>query len=136
VTDNATTKAPFHYGTGRRKTAVARVFIKDGSGEIKINGKPLGEYFFTERMRLSAMAPLIQVDMLKKVDIFATIKGGGMTGHAEAFSHGVARALCRMDESLSLMLRKHGFLMRDPRMVERKKYGLHKARRSTQFSKR
>jgi small subunit ribosomal protein S9 len=133
VADTTTTT---FYGTGRRKTAIARVFIKEGTGEVKINNRSLGEYFNTERLRLTAIAPLIQTDMLKKVNVFATITGGGITGHAESFSHGVARAICRMDASLIPVVRKHGFLMRDSRMVERKKYGLHKARRSTQFSKR
>ena len=131
-----TTETTVFLGTGRRKTAVARIYLTEGKGEISINKRSVAEYFPTERYRLGALAPLIECDLLKKVDIKARIHGGGITGHADAFSHGVARALCKFDPSLRQTLSKGGFLMRDPRMVERKKYGRHKARRSTQFSKR
>ncbi|MDZ7816343.1 MAG: 30S ribosomal protein S9 [Planctomycetota bacterium] len=131
-----TTETTVFLGTGRRKTAVARIYLTEGKGNIAINKKSVAEYFPTERYRLAALAPLIECDLLKKIDVTAKVHGGGITGHAEAFSHGVARALCKFDPSLTKALRKAGFLMRDPRMVERKKYGRHKARRSTQFSKR
>ena len=134
VAENTTTQ--YFWGTGRRKTSVARVRIRDGEGQILVNKKTLHDYFPTRRHQLVAIAPLIATELLGKVDVFANIKGGGVTGHAGAFSHGVARALCKMDPSLAPILRKKGFLTRDPRVVERKKYGRHKARRSTQFSKR
>jgi len=134
VTDNIA--QVYFWGTGRRKTATARVRIREGNGEIQVNGRSLKEYFTTERQRMSAIAPLLSVDMLGKLNVYASISGGGLTGHSGAFSHGVARALSRLDPGLVKTLRKGGFLMRDPRVVERKMYGHHKSRRSTQFSKR
>ncbi len=134
MTEN--TNTTYFWGTGRRKRAIARVRVTEGNGKIVISKRTLKEYFPTERCRLGAIAPLIAVDMLGKVDIIANIGGGGINGHSGAFSLGVARALIKFDPSLGPVLRKKGFLMRDPREVERKKYGHHKARRSTQFSKR
>ena len=131
-----TTTPTFFWGTGRRKTSVARVRIREGEGNILINKRTLKDFFPVERHRLYAIAPLIEVELLGKVDVIASLKGGGITGQCEAFVHGVARALIKFDPSLGPALRSKGFLMRDPRMTERKKYGLHKARKSTQFSKR
>ncbi len=123
-------------GTGRRKTAVARVRLKDGSGIITINGRPLAEYCVTQRDRNSVTAPLKATDMLGKVDIAARAEGGGPTGQAEAMMLGIARALQAKNPLLHGALADGGFLTRDSRMVERKKYGFKKARRSFQFSKR
>jgi small subunit ribosomal protein S9 len=123
-------------GTGRRKTAVARVRLKDGSGEITINGRPLNEYCVTERDRNSVLAPLKATDLVGKVDIAVKAHGGGPTGQAEAMMLGIARALQAKNPMLHGALSDGGFLTRDSRMVERKKYGFKKARRSFQFSKR
>jgi len=124
------------YGTGRRKTSTARVFLRKGSGRITINDKPLEEFFGRETARMIARQPLELTEMADKFDIFATVSGGGTTGQAGALNLGVARALTEYDENLRGDLRKAGFLTRDARAVERKKIGLHKARKATQYSKR
>jgi small subunit ribosomal protein S9 len=124
------------YGTGRRKTATARVFIKPGSGEITVNGKTVEEYFGRETSRMMVRSPLELVDALTRFDIKITVAGGGPTGQAGAIRHGLTRALMAYDESLRPQLREAGYVTRDAREVERKKVGLHKARRATQYSKR
>ncbi len=122
--------------TGKRKTSVARVHLKDGSGKIVINGKDLSDYFPRLLYRQQITAPLEAVGELKKFDIKAKVEGGGLTGQAGAVSLGVARALVLYDEEYRALLRDKKLLTRDPRMVERKKYGLRKARRAPQYSKR
>lgn len=123
-------------GTGRRKTSVARVRLRAGEGNITINGRPLDEFFCNEQQRKAVLAPLIQTGKHDQVDVTIRVDGGGITGQAGACVMGIARALKAMDESLDETLRDGGFLTRDSRMRERKKYGLHGARRGTQFSKR
>jgi small subunit ribosomal protein S9 len=123
-------------GTGRRKTAVARVRIKDGDGKLTINERPLDEYFKTERDRQSILAPLKATESLGKVDVWVRVDGGGTTGQAGAIVLGIARALQARNHTLHTTLSAGGYLTRDSRMVERKKYGFKKARRSFQFSKR
>lgn len=125
-----------YYGTGRRKTSTARVFLRPGSGKITINTLPIEEYFGRETSRMVVRQPLELVDALEKFDLYVTVRGGGDTGQAGAIRHGVTRALMEYDEGLRSPLRKAGFVTRDARKVERKKVGLHKARRATQFSKR
>ena len=125
-----------HYGTGRRKRSVARVFIKRGKGEIQVNKKPLDEFFDRETARMIVRQPLEQTDLLDKIDVTATVKGGGGSGQAGAIRHGLSRALLAYDDNLRSALRERGFLTRDARRVERKKVGLRKARKATQFSKR
>ncbi len=125
-----------YYGTGRRKTSAARVFLRPGSGQISINGKPIETYFGRETSRMVVRQPLELVDAVSKFDIEVTVKGGGPTGQAGAIRHGITRALIEYDAELRGPLRKAGFVTRDARMVERKKVGLHKARRATQYSKR
>jgi len=125
-----------HYGTGRRKRSVARVFIKRGKGEIQVNKKPLDEFFDRETARMIVRQPLEQTDLLDKIDVIATVKGGGGSGQAGAIRHGLSRALLSYDDNLRSALRERGFLTRDARRVERKKVGLKKARKATQFSKR
>ncbi len=125
-----------YYGTGRRKTSAARVFIRPGNGQISINGKSIDEYFGRETSRMVVRQPLELVDATGKFDINVTVSGGGASGQAGAIRHGITRALLDYDEDLRGTLRKAGFVTRDARMVERKKVGLHKARRATQFSKR
>lgn len=125
-----------HYGTGRRKRSVARVFIKRGKGEIQVNKKPLDEFFDRETARMIVKQPLEQTDLLDKIDVVATVKGGGGSGQAGAIRHGLSRALLAYDDNLRSALRERGFLTRDARRVERKKVGLKKARKATQFSKR
>lgn len=122
--------------TGRRKTAVARVFLRNGNGNITINGKSLDEYFNREDHKIIVKQPLVVTDNEGKYDFYITVKGGGISGQAEAIRHGIARALAEYDESNIPSLKANKFLTRDPRMVERKKYGHKKARRSFQFSKR
>ena len=122
--------------TGRRKTSTARVFMSAGSGTISVNGRKLDEFFGRETARMVVRQPLELTEMLEKVDIKATVKGGGITGQAGAIRHGISRALTAMSEEMRPALRKAGFLTRDSRMVERKKVGLHKARKRPQFSKR
>lgn len=125
-----------YYGTGRRKTSAARVFLKPGSGAIHVNGRSLDEYFGRETSRMVVRQPLELVEAIDRFDVHVTVAGGGASGQAGAIRHGISRALLQYDESLRLPLRKAGFVTRDARMVERKKVGLHKARRATQFSKR
>ena len=129
-------KRPYHYGTGRRKASVARVRLyENGTGSITINGRDIDEYFGLETLKLIVRQPLNTTETLGKVDIVCTVAGGGVTGQAGAIRHGLARALLQYDESLRPVLKKAGFLTRDPRMKERKKYGLKAARRAPQFSK-
>ncbi len=125
-----------NYGTGRRKSSTARVFLRPGKGDIIINQRPLDEYFGRETARMVVRQPLERVEMMDKFDIYVTVKGGGISGQAGAIRHGITRALIEYDESLRPPLRKAGYVTRDSREVERKKVGLHKARRATQFSKR
>ncbi len=125
-----------NYGTGRRKSSTARVFLRNGSGAIIVNGRPLDQYFGRETARMIVRQPLELTQMTEKFDILVTADGGGTTGQAGAIRLGIARALVEYDESLRSPLRRAGFMTRDAREVERKKVGLHKARRATQFSKR
>ena len=124
------------YGTGRRKSSTARAFLTRGTGEITINRRPLDRYFGRETARMVIRQPLNVAEMVDKVDIRANVKGGGNTGQAGAIRHGITRALLQYDESLRPALRKAGFVTRDSREVERKKVGLHKARKRPQYSKR
>ncbi|MFO7287302.1 MAG: 30S ribosomal protein S9 [Gammaproteobacteria bacterium] len=125
-----------YYGTGRRKTATARVFLRPGSGQITINGRPLEQFFGRETARMIVRQPLVTSALEGKFDVRATVSGGGTTGQAGAIRHGITRALIAYDETLRQPLRRAGFVTRDAREVERKKVGLRKARRATQFSKR
>lgn len=125
-----------YYGTGRRKSSTARVFLKRGAGAIVVNGRPLDEYFGRETARMVVRQPLETAEATDQFDIQVTVKGGGNTGQAGAIRHGITRALMTYDEALRRPLRQAGFVTRDAREVERKKVGLHKARRATQFSKR
>ncbi len=125
-----------HYGTGRRKTSTARVFLRPGTGNILVNRRPLQEYFGRETARMIVRQPLEVVDMADRFDMYITVSGGGTNGQAGAIRHGISRALLDYDENLRPALRKVGFLTRDAREVERKKIGLRKARRATQYSKR
>ncbi|MCL2426637.1 MAG: 30S ribosomal protein S9, partial [Oscillospiraceae bacterium] len=132
-----TSKKPYLYGTGRRKSSVARVHLfTGGTGAITINGRDIDEYFGLETLKLIVRQPLNTTDTLGKVDITATVKGGGVTGQAGAIRHGISRALLLVDENFRPALKAAGFLTRDSRMKERKKYGLKAARRAPQFSKR
>ena len=124
------------YGTGRRKTSTARVFIQKGKGKITVNKEPLDQFFDRETARMIVRQPLEQAELLNKIDVSATVKGGGGSGQAGAIRHGLSRALLKYDESLRKILREKGFLTRDARKVERKKVGLKKARKATQYSKR
>ena len=124
------------YGTGRRKTSVARLYMKPGKGSFTVNGKDLDKYFSSELLRLIVEQPLMLVDALKSFDFKVNIHGGGMKGQAEALRLAVARALVKNDDEIRSVLKKEGFLTRDPRMVERKKYGRRKARRAFQWVKR
>ena len=125
-----------NYGTGRRKTSAARVFLTPGNGTITINGRTLENFFGRETARMVVRQPLELTDNLDKMDVNVTVTGGGNTGQAGAIRHGIARALVEHDESTRPTLRQAGLLTRDARMVERKKVGLHKARKRPQFSKR
>lgn len=125
-----------YYGTGRRKTSTARVFVVPGEGKITVNGRALDEYFGREVARMIVRQPLEKVDMAKKFDINVTVKGGGSFGQAGAIRHGLTRALMQYDEALRQPLRSAGYVTRDAREVERKKVGLRKARKKPQFSKR
>ena len=127
---------PYFYGTGRRKKSVARVRIYPGSGSITINNRDIDEYFGLDTLKLIINQPFGVTETEGKFDIVANVKGGGMSGQAGAIRHGVARALLTVDENYRTALKKAGFLTRDPRMKERKKYGLKAARRAPQFSKR
>ena len=125
-----------YYATGRRKTSVAKVWLSPGSGKIIVNDKNMEEYFPLETLRIIVKQPLTLTETLGKYDVIAKVQGGGLSGQAGAVRHGIARALVLADPTLRPALKKAGFLTRDPRMVERKKYGLKKARRAPQFSKR
>lgn len=125
-----------NYGTGRRKTSAARVFLAPGKGDIQINGRSLDQFFGRQTMRMIVRQPLEVTELMDKVDVKVTVTGGGNNGQAGAIRHGIARALVEYDEGLRSPLRKAGYLTRDARMVERKKVGLHKARKRPQFSKR
>ena len=126
----------FYYGTGRRKTSAARVFLSLGSGEIRVNGRPLDQFFSRETARMIVRQPLELSQLENKFDIQIGVRGGGTTGQAGAIRHGITRALILYDETLRQPLRKAGFVTRDAREVERKKVGLRKARKATQYSKR
>lgn len=128
--------ATYYYGTGRRKTAVARVFMKNGSGKIVVNGKPVDEFFSRETGRMIVRQPLELTQHLGTFDIMVNVTGGGESGQAGAVRHGITRALIEYDATLKPVLSQAGFVTRDAREVERKKVGLHKARRRKQFSKR
>ena len=125
-----------YYGTGRRKSSTARVFIKAGSGKIIINQRSLEQYFGRPTARMVVRQPLELVEMTEKLDLYITVNGGGISGQAGAIRHGITRALMQYDETLRGELRKAGFVTRDARKVERKKGGLHKARKRPQYSKR
>ena len=125
-----------YYGTGRRKSASARVFLKSGNGAIVVNNRPLDEYFGRETARMIVRQPLELVEMTDKMDLKITVAGGGGFGQAGAIRHGITRALMDYDETLKPVLREAGFVTRDARVVERKKVGLRKARKKPQFSKR
>ena len=126
----------YYYGTGRRKSSTARVFLKRGSGNITVNGRPLDQYFGRETARMVVRQPLELVEASDRFDINVTVRGGGISGQAGAIRHGITRALIAYDETLKRPLRQAGFVTRDAREVERKKVGLHKARRAPQYSKR
>jgi small subunit ribosomal protein S9 len=125
-----------YYGTGRRKSSTARVFLKKGNGQIMVNDRPLDEFFGRETARMIVRQPLEKLELLDNFDIKATVTGGGISGQAGAIRLGLSRALLEYDEELRSKLRAAGFLTRDAREVERKKVGLHKARKATQYSKR
>jgi small subunit ribosomal protein S9 len=127
---------PYIWGTGRRKTSTARVRIKPGTGKFLVNGREFDAFFVTDDTRRAALQPLVVTETRNNFDIWANVAGGGITGQAGAVSLGIARALRRENENFDRLLRDNGLLTRDSREVERKKYGRHKARRSTQFSKR
>ena len=130
-------KNPYKYGTGRRKSSVARVHLfENGTGAITINGRDINDYFGLETLKMVVRQPLNTTDTLGKVDIVATAEGGGVSGQAGALRHGISRALLQVNPEFRPILKKAGFLTRDPRMKERKKYGLKAARRAPQFSKR
>ena len=130
-------KKPYLYGTGRRKSSVARVRLYEGgTGKITINGRDIDDYFGLDTLKLITRQPLVTTEQLGKVDIVATVTGGGVTGQAGAIRHGVARALLLVNPEFRPVLKRAGYLTRDPRMKERKKYGLKAARRAPQFSKR
>ena len=127
---------PFFYGTGRRKKSIARVRVYAGTGKIIINDRDIDDYFGLETLKLIVRQPLALTETAEKFDIICRVNGGGVTGQAGAIRHGISRALLQYDENLRVELKKAGFLTRDPRMKERKKYGLKGARRAPQFSKR
>lgn len=129
-------KEQFIYATGRRKSSAARVFLKPGSGKITVNGKDLDKYMPTPTARMTVVLPFAITDTKNQYDARVTVTGGGTTGQSEAIRHGLSRALTAINPNLRPALKKAGLLTRDSRMVERKKYGKHGARRSTQFSKR
>lgn len=124
------------YGTGRRKNAIARVWLAPGNGKVLVNKRELSEYFGKKTLEMIVEQPLELTNTLGKFDVVATVKGGGTTGQAGAVRHGISKALVEADESLRKALKAAGFLTRDPRMKERRKYGLKKARKASQFSKR
>ena len=131
-----TSAKPYFYGTGRRKKSIARVRLYPGTGSIVINGREIDDYFGLETLKLIVNQPFATTDTLGKFDIVAIVNGGGISGQAGAIRHGVARALLNVDANYRPALKAAGFLTRDPRMKERKKYGLKAARRAPQFSKR
>lgn len=124
------------YGTGRRKNAIARVYLKPGKGNIQVNDRDVKEYLSQDILVMIVKQPLIVTDNEKKIDIVAKVSGGGIAGQAGAIRHGISRALIEADNALRPTLKREGFLTRDPRMKERRKYGLKKARKASQFSKR
>ena len=124
------------YGTGRRKKSIARVYVMPGKGDITINNRNIDDYFGLETLKVIVRQPLVATDTVEKYDVKVNVKGGGYTGQAGAIRHGIARALLKVDEDFRPTLKKAGYLTRDPRMKERKKYGLKAARRAPQFSKR
>ena len=130
------TEKKYYYGTGRRKNAIARVRLIEGNGKILINGKDLDEYFGLETLKVIVKQPLTVTNSTAKYDVISTVKGGGYTGQAGAIRHGIARALNEANSEYRPILKSNGFLTRDSRMKERKKYGLKKARKAPQFSKR
>ncbi|MDY6157149.1 MAG: 30S ribosomal protein S9 [Agathobacter sp.] len=125
-----------YYGTGRRKSSVARVYLVPGTGKITINKRDIDEYLGLETLKVVVRQPLVATETVDKFDVLVNVKGGGYTGQAGAIRHGIARALLQVDSEYRPVLKSAGFLTRDPRMKERKKYGLKKARRAPQFSKR
>lgn len=127
---------PYFYGTGRRKSSVARVRVYNGTGKITINDRDIDDYFGLETLKLIVRQPLVATQLEGKFDLVVRVAGGGVSGQAGAIRHGLSRALLGYDENLRAILKKAGFLTRDPRMKERKKYGLKAARRAPQFSKR
>ncbi len=129
-------KVAYHYGTGRRKHSVSRVRLIPGTGNITINGRDIDDYFGLETLKLIVRQPLALTETTEKFDVVCTVEGGGVTGQAGAIRHGISRALLQFDAELRPALKAAGFLTRDPRMKERKKYGLKAARRAPQFSKR
>ena len=130
-------KKPYMYGTGRRKSSVARVRVyENGTGSITINGREIDDYFGLDTLKLIVRQPLVTTDLVGKVDVVVTVTGGGVSGQAGAIRHGISRALLAVNPEFRAALKNAGFLTRDPRMKERKKYGLKAARRAPQFSKR
>lgn len=129
-------KAPYFYGTGRRKSSVARVRIYQGTGKVTINDRDIDDYFGLDTLKTIVRQPLVLTETDEKFDIVCRVAGGGVTGQAGAIRHGISRALVKADPELRPAVKKAGFLTRDPRMKERKKYGLKAARRAPQFSKR
>ena len=130
-------KSANYYGTGRRKKSIARVYLMAGNGNITINKRPIDEYFGLETLKVIVRQPLVATETADKFDVVVTVRGGGTTGQAGAIRHGISRALLQADsDEYRPVLKKAGYLTRDPRMKERKKYGLKKARRAPQFSKR
>ena len=130
-------KSSNYYGTGRRKKSIARVYLVSGNGNITINKRPIDEYFGLETLKVIVRQPLVATETADKFDVVVTVKGGGTTGQAGAIRHGISRALAAAsEEEYKPLLKKAGYLTRDPRMKERKKYGLKGARRAPQFSKR
>jgi small subunit ribosomal protein S9 len=125
-----------YYATGRRKSSVARVYLVPGTGKITINKRDIDEYFGLETLKVVVRQPLVATENVDKFDVIVTVRGGGSTGQSGAIRHGIARALCKVDAENRPVVKKAGFLTRDPRMKERKKYGLKAARRAPQFSKR
>lgn len=125
-----------YYGTGRRKSSVARVYLMPGTGKVTINKRDIDDYFGLETLKVVVRQPLAALESADKFDVMVNVKGGGYTGQAGAIRHGIARALLQVDDEYRPVLKKAGFLTRDPRMKERKKYGLKAARRAPQFSKR
>ena len=127
---------PYFYGTGRRKSSVARVRLYEGTGKVTINGRDIDDYFGLETLKVIVRQPLALTENADKYDVVCTVTGGGVTGQAGAIRHGISRALLQADADFRPVLKKAGYLTRDPRMKERKKYGLKAARRAPQFSKR